>query len=174
MDEKSNNLDKPKTNGFLKYLPYFAFFCLLLIIILSIYVRTPNIDNLKDITTGNYTLGPDLDPFLYLRNAQEIVATGTVANPDMMWAAPLGSPSYAQQNLMPWAIVGLYKFLNVFSPGISLEYVAIILPVILFAITLLLFFLFIQKVFSFITKKEYLNINYLIIFYFKEENFVLN
>ncbi|MBS3073730.1 hypothetical protein J4465_02965 [Candidatus Pacearchaeota archaeon] len=155
MDEKSNNLDKPKTNGFLKYLPYFAFFCLLLIIILSIYVRTPNIDNLKDITTGNYTLGPDLDPFLYLRNAQEIVATGTVANPDMMWAAPLGSPSYAQQNLMPWAIVGLYKFLNVFSPGISLEYVAIILPVILFAITLLLFFLFIQKVFSFITKKEY-------------------
>lgn len=155
MDENLEHSNKEKAKGFMKYLPYIAFFCLLLIIILSVYVRTSNIDNLKDITTGNYTLGPDLDPFLYLRNAQEIVATGTVANPDMMWAAPLGSPSYAETSLMPWTIVGLYKFLNIFSPEISLEYAAIILPVILFAITLLLFFLFIQKVFSFVMKKEY-------------------
>lgn len=151
MDDKSE-FDKPK--GFLKYLPYFAFFCLLLIIILSIYVRTSNIDGLKDVTTGNYTLGPDLDPFLYLRNAQEIVASGTVANPDMMWAAPLGSPSYAEQSLMPWAIVWLYKFLNIFT-STSIEYSAIILPVILFAITLIFFFLFVQKAFSFVMKKEY-------------------
>lgn len=155
MDENLEHSNKEKAKGFMKYLPYIAFFCLLLIIVLSVYVRTSNIDNLKDITTGNYTLGPDLDPFLYLRNAQEIVATGTVANPDMMWAAPLGSPSYAEQSLMPWAIVWLYKFLNIFSPETSLEYAAIILPVILFAITLIFFFLFIQKVFSFVMKKEY-------------------
>ncbi|MEM2018021.1 MAG: hypothetical protein QW585_02300, partial [Candidatus Pacearchaeota archaeon] len=47
---------------------------LIAIVALSIYLRTQNIPYLKDITTGNYTLGPDLDPFLYLRHAREIVS----------------------------------------------------------------------------------------------------
>lgn len=125
---------------------------LILIVALTIYVRTPNIPNLKDVTTGNYTLAPDLDPFLYLRNAHEILA-GTLNRTDTMWAAPVGAKSYAYINLMPWAIVGLYKFLNIFSP-ISLEYAAIILPVIVTCFAVLFFFLFVQKLFSFIMKKD--------------------
>ncbi len=138
---------------FKKFLPGISLLFLFLIILLAVYVRTPNISNLKDVTTGNYTLGPDLDPFLYLRNAQEIIKTGTLASPDKMWMAPLGTESYAKHNLMPWAIVGIYKFLNLFKET-SLEYSAIILPVILFAITLIFFFLFIQKTFSFFMKRE--------------------
>lgn len=147
MDEKTD------TNHIKKYFPYFAFFCLALIIFLAIYVRTSNIDNLKDITTANYTLGPDLDPFLYLRNAQEII-DGKLQDPDMMRQAPLGVNNYAYASLMPWFIVGLYNLLSIFTTT-SVEYAAIILPVILFALTLIFFFLFMQKISSTIMKKEY-------------------
>jgi asparagine N-glycosylation enzyme membrane subunit Stt3 len=126
---------------------------LLLIVILTIYVRTGNIGNLKDVTTGNYTLGPDLDPFLYLRNAQAII-DHNLTNPDKMWAAPAGYEPYATTNLMPWTMVGLYKILNLFKT-VSLEYVAIILPVILFSFSVIFFFLFIQKLFSHLMKKPY-------------------
>lgn len=145
--------EKSEGSSFKKYIPYIAFFCLMLIIFLAIYVRTSNIDNLRDITTGDYTLGPDLDPFLYLRNAQEIV-DGTLQNQDIMRQAPLGVDNYAYASLMPWFIAGLYKFLSIFTTT-NVEYAAIILPVILFAITLIFFFLFMQKIFSFVMKKEY-------------------
>ena len=145
--------EKSEGSSFKKYIPYIAFFCLILIIFLAVYVRTSNIDNLRDIATGDYTLGPDLDPFLYLRHAQEIV-NGNLQNPDIMRQAPLGVNNYAYSSLMPWFIVGLYNFLSIFTTT-SVEYAAIILPVILFAITLLFFFLFMQKIFSFIMKKEY-------------------
>ena len=152
--EENSTTNFEKARGFIKKYSFaISIICLLLIIVLAIYARTSNIPNLKDVTTGNYTLGPDLDPFLYLRNAQEIVA-GKLTNPDMMWSAPLGSTPYAYGNLMPWAIVYLYKFLNIFSET-SVEYAAIILPVILFSITLIFFFLFVQKAFSYLMKKEF-------------------
>jgi len=71
-----------------------------------------------------------------------------------MVSAPLGNNPYAYGSLMPWAIVWLYKFLNIFSE-ISIEYAAIILPVILFSLTLVFFFLFVQKAFSYLMKKEF-------------------
>lgn len=144
----------PEIGGFAKRnIRIISAIAILLIIFLSIYVRTSNIENLKDVTTGNYTLGPDLDPFLYLRNAREIVAEN-LKNPDMMISAPLGNNAYAYGSLMPWMIVCLYKFLNIFSDT-SIEYAAIILPVILTGFAVLFFFLFAQKAFSFMMKKEY-------------------
>ncbi|MEM2954825.1 MAG: hypothetical protein QW625_02660 [Candidatus Nanoarchaeia archaeon] len=122
---------------------------LIAIIILGIWIRTQNIPMLKDITTSNYTLGPDLDPYLYLRHAREIVS-GTLQDPDMMRAAPLGSDNYAKTNLMPWAIVFIYKLFDLES----VEYAAIIAPVIFFALTLVVFFFFMLKLFSFITTKK--------------------
>ena len=47
---------------------------LIVLLITTGFVRTQNIPNLTDVSTGEYTLGPDLDPFLYLRHAKEIVA----------------------------------------------------------------------------------------------------
>jgi len=113
------------------------------ILFTSVLARTQNIPQLKDVTTGNYTLGPDLDPFLYLRNAQEI-ADGKLQNPDMMRQAPLGFENYAKTNLMPWTIVWIYKIFHLSS----VEFAAIITPVILFALTLIIFFLFVRKVFA--------------------------
>ncbi|MGB9708174.1 MAG: STT3 domain-containing protein [Candidatus Pacearchaeota archaeon] len=127
---------------------------LVAIIIFTIWARTQNIPQLKDVTTGNYTLGPDLDPFLYLRHAKEIV-NGTLQEPDIMRAAPHGSANYAYVSLMPWAIVYLYKFLNLFwrPPTATVEFAAIILPVILFSLTLIVFFFFVKKIFSSLTTK---------------------
>jgi len=129
---------------------------ILLIALLSVtaMIRTSNIDGLKDIATNDSTLGPDLDPFLYLRHANEI-ANGTLQNPDMMRAAPIGSENYAYKNLMPWAIVLVQKFISVFTP-ITMTYAAIIAPVIFFCISILGFFLFIYNLslFKFSKKKS--------------------
>ena len=50
---------------------------LALILLLAWQIRTANVSGLKDVATGGYQLGPDLDPFLFLyiinmRNAANI------------------------------------------------------------------------------------------------------
>jgi asparagine N-glycosylation enzyme membrane subunit Stt3 len=127
------------------------FFVLLLF---TIQVRTSNISELKDVTTGNYTLGPDLDPFLYLRNAKEIISGTNTGNiDDMRYASIGGAPSYLRANLMPWTIIGIYKLISSFSE-VSLNYAAIITPVILFSISLIGFFLFSLTLFSSVFNKK--------------------
>ena len=95
---------------------YLSLVLLAVIVILGTYIRTTNISELKDITTGNYTLGPDLDPFLYLRLAYEIVDFGGLSNPDMMRYH--GARPY--YNFLPYGIAYLYKILGVFDKNISL------------------------------------------------------
>lgn len=123
------------------------------LLIFTIQVRTANVPQLIDITTEEYTLGPDLDPFLYLRNAKEILSGTNVGEIDYMRYAPVGAPSYFRVSLMPWAIVGLYKLISLFSDA-SVTYAAIILPAILFSISLIGFFLFARLIFSFRLSKE--------------------
>ncbi len=106
------------------------------------FVRISNIPGLKDVTTGDWTLAPDLDPFLYLRHAQEI-NSGTLNNPDMMRYVPLGSHNYAYESLMPWTIFYIYKISQLFGNN-SLTYAAIITPVILFVISVIGFLLFLK------------------------------
>jgi asparagine N-glycosylation enzyme membrane subunit Stt3 len=123
---------------------------LIWLLIFTIQFRTANIPQLTDVTTGNYTLGPDLDPFLYLRNVYDI-NNGSIPKIDYMQYVPLGSPNYARSSLMPWTIFGVYKIISVFSNNISnnaITYAAIITPVILFIISLIGFFLFVRLLFS--------------------------
>jgi asparagine N-glycosylation enzyme membrane subunit Stt3 len=122
------------------------------LILATVVVRTSNISMLKDITTGDWSLAPDLDPFLYLRNAGEIIS-GTLQNPDMMRAAPLGAENYALHSLMPWFIVGLYEIMSL-AGNASLTYSAIILPVILFSISAIGFLLFMRTLSSFKLSKK--------------------
>src|SRR3990172_300947 len=122
------------------------------LLIATAIVRTANIDLLKDVTTGDYTLGPDLDPFLYLRHATEI-SEGRLGPIDYFRQAPLGVESYAYKNIMPWTIFYIYKIISVFS-DISVTYAAIITPVILFIISLIGFLLFMKEIASFKMSKE--------------------
>jgi asparagine N-glycosylation enzyme membrane subunit Stt3 len=129
---------------------------LIAIIFLSCNIRTSNVSQLKDVTTGNYTLGPDLDPFLFLRLAKEIVQ-GKLQNPDMMRAAPLGSENYAKIVIQPGAIALVYKLISPFMkfPEKSVEFAAIITPVIFTAFAIVFFFLFIFVIFSFVMPKKF-------------------
>jgi len=127
---------------------YISLVLLLIILVLGTYIRTTNIDGLKDVTTGDYTLGPDLDPFLYLRIAHEIVDTGSQPRVDYMRYLGMVEPYY---NFVPWGIVYIYKFLGLFSNDISLDYVAIIFPVIFFGLSIIVFFFFVREIFY---KKE--------------------
>lgn len=119
---------------------------LIWLLVFTIDIRTANIAGLKDITTNDYTLGPDLDPFLYLRHAKEIVA-GNYSSWDTMRSAPLGTQSYASMSLMPWAIVFFYKILSIFSNP-SVTYAAIISPVIFFTLSTIFFFFFLVSLFK--------------------------
>lgn len=121
---------------------------------LTILVRTSNISSLKNEATGELALGPDLDPYLFLRNAIEISKNTNTGEMDMMRYSPIGAPSYIYNSLMPWTILGVYELLKVFSSETSITYAAIIAPVIFFVISLLSFFFFVYVLFSFKLSKE--------------------
>ncbi len=138
-------------SGILAYYEKYAWMVLPIFIVLLIFtiqVRTSNIPQLIDVTTGEYTLGPDLDPFLYLRNVKEIISRTNLGDIDAMRYAPLGAPSFIKANLIPSAIVIVYKIASVFS-NITPTFAAIIAPVIWFSISLIGFFLFTKLIFSF-------------------------
>jgi asparagine N-glycosylation enzyme membrane subunit Stt3 len=136
-----------------------------IIAFIGIYVRVLNIPKLKDITTGTWTLGPDLDPFLFLRWAQYIVAHGKLFVLDAMRSVPLANicsgavqcapvATSGETRLLPYMIAELYKFLSVFSKTVTVNYAAVIFPVIMFALTIIAFFLFARKVFYKLDKNK--------------------
>lgn len=153
------NFKMPKFKTNTKFWIIFVSIILLIAIIyFGVWIRIQNVPNLKDISTGQYTLGPDLDPFLFLRYAQEIQQTGSLSKIDMMRYPPAGGVLTHNSAFIPYTIYYLYKFITLFSKDTIIQFAAIINPVIFFALGLLFFFLFIQKVFSYIftdkTKKE--------------------
>ncbi len=120
----------------------------------TVIVRTSNIPNLKNVATGELELGPDLDPYLYLRNVNEIVEGKNLGKTDLMRYAPLGAPSYIYSSMMPWAIYSVYKISSIFLKDVSITYAAIISPVIFFVLSLIGFFGFVYTLFSFKLSKE--------------------
>ncbi len=124
---------------------------ILILIVIAIYalnVRTANIPALRDVTTGNYTLGPDLDPFLFLRWAKYIAEHGSLMKIDYMRYVPVGYKTSDETALVSYIIAYLYKFLQIFHENITIEFVAIIYPVIFFIPAIIAFFLFTRRVFA--------------------------
>ena len=60
------------------------------LLFLTVQARTANIPQLIDVSTGEYTLGPDLDPWLFLRSAKSIVQEGFLPRIDHMRYVPVG------------------------------------------------------------------------------------
>src|SRR3990167_1760281 len=133
--------------------------CLILsfIIFIGLYIRTRNIPLLKDITTNDWTLAPDLDPYLFLRWAKEIVENGSLAAVDAMRYVPLGYDTAGEMKLLSYLIVWFYNILHFFNESVSVTYAAIWFPVMMFALTTVAFFLFARKVF-YMEKKEIRNV----------------
>ncbi len=150
---------KEKIVGFFKTKNLWVLILLIIAIILGIYIRSmPMQDHggnpgLWDITTNTWTLGPDLDPWLFFRYAKTIVEQGSLPQIDMMRNVPLGFNTSRETPLLPLMIVGTYYFLNIFS-DVSVIYAAAIFPVIMFALTIITFFLFVREIFIRKSKKS--------------------
>ena len=110
------------------------------IVWVAVYIRTRNLPGLKDITTGTWTLGPDLDPFLFLRWAKYIVAHGSIMSLDVMRYVPFGYNTSGELLVTPYFIAWFYKLGSVFGFVESITHAAVIYPVFMFALTVIAFF----------------------------------
>ena len=92
------------------------------IVFISVYIRTRNISGLKDVTTGDWTLGPDLDPFLFLRWAEYIVEHGKLMAIDTMRYVPIGFDTSYEMKLLPYLIAWFHNILSFLSLSDSVTY----------------------------------------------------
>ncbi len=147
---------KRKLIGFFKSRQIWVIGFLIIAVILGVYIRSmPMQDHggnpgLWDITTNTWTLGPDLDPWLFTRYAKTIVEEGSLPAVDTMRNVPLGFKPTRETRLLPYMIAGTYYFFNMFSfgvEGVNVEFAAAIFPVIMFALTIIVFFLFVREIF---------------------------
>jgi asparagine N-glycosylation enzyme membrane subunit Stt3 len=150
--EKELEERKRKVIQFIKQPKVWVWFFLILALILGIYIRSlPMQDHggnpgLWDITTGDWTLGPDLDPWLFTRIAGEIIEQGAIPEIDTMRNVPLGFDNSKESFLVSYLIVALYKIVNIFG-DYSVTFAAAFLPVVMFTFTIIAFFLFVREIF---------------------------
>ena len=135
--EESRKLIEKRTKnliGFLKKPTVWVLGFLIIAIILGVYIRSmPMHDHggapgLWDITTNTWTLGPDLDPWLFIRTAESIVETGSVPKIDMMRNVPLGFDNTKETMLLPYMIAYTHYICNIFG-GYPIEFAGAIFPV---------------------------------------------
>jgi len=149
---------KEKVVNFLsKKRDWIYYLILAFIVWISVNIRTRNIPKLKDITTGTWTLGPDLDPFLFLRWTEYIVEHGKLFVLDTMRSVPLADicsgitcnpvNTAGEMKLLSYMIAWFYHFLSFFSKEVTVTYAAILFPAIMFGLTIIAFFLFARKIF---------------------------
>src|SRR3989338_3252632 len=151
VEEKSEeNLLKERKESLVKFIKikyeWISYLILAVIVYISIKIRTANLLGLRDITTGGWTLGPDLDPFLFLRWAKYIIANGELMPIDMMRYVPLGFETRVELILHPYLIAWFHKIAVLFG-STSVEQSAAIFPVVVFALTVVVFFLFTRQIF---------------------------
>ena len=144
---------KEKIIKFFKHNNNWIFYAILvLIIILGIYIRyLPLADHggkpgLWDSTTNDYTLGPDLDPFLFLRYAKTMIETGSLPQIDNMRNVPLGFDTTTELQMVSYMIVFTHKICSIFGKT-SINFAGAFMPVWLFALTVIAFFFFVREIF---------------------------
>ena len=102
---------------------------------------------LWDITTNTWTLGPDLDPWLFLRYAKTAIEQGSFPQMDMMRNVPLGFDSSIELQMVSYMIIITYKIANVFGDH-NINFAGALMPVWAFALTIVAFFLFVREIFA--------------------------
>ncbi len=110
---------------------------LLTSIILGTYIRTQNLDLLKDQTTEEY-IPLALDPFYFLRLAETIQEQGSLEGVDEM-RYPSAQLRFGLE-ILPESVVYIHKFVSFFNSNLSLQYIDVLQPVIFFILSLISFF----------------------------------
>jgi len=165
MEEDILKIRKEKIINFFKKGQGWVFVVLIVAVILGVYIRSlPMSDHggrpgLWDITTKTWTLGPDLDPWLFLRNAQTIVEQGSLPVIDMFRNVPLGFDNSIESQLLSYMIAWTYKAFRLIGMDVNVEFAGAVFPVIMFALTIISFFFFVREIFIRKTKKSILKAN---------------
>ena len=170
-DDKLIEIRKKKIINFLIQPKVWVAFFLIIAILLGIYIRTlPMQDHTRgpvsfsgfllnpgkafsgtpglwDITTNSWTLGPDLDPWLFERYAKIIVENGSLPKVDYMRNVPLGFAIVDKTILLPYMIDWTYHVSGVFYDGTTVTFAAALFPVIMFVLTIIIFFFFVREIF---------------------------
>lgn len=146
-EEETIRIRKEKVIKFLKTkYNWIVYLILAFIVFLSVRIRTRNLDRLRDITTGTWTLGPDLDPFLFLRWAKYIVENGSLMAIDTMRYVPLGHNTKGELIFHPYMMAWFHKLASLFGSE-SVTHSAVLYPVFMFALTVIAFFFLTRKIF---------------------------
>jgi len=147
-DSELIRIRKEKAVKFLKekYM-WFAYVILAGIVWMAVKIRTRNLPGLRDITTGTWTLGPDLDPFFFLRWSKYIVENGTLFVLDKMRYTPLGIETSGEYLLHPYMMAWFHNYIGPLFSTESVTHSAVLYPVFMFALTVVAFFLMVRKIF---------------------------
>lgn len=146
-DEEVIRIRKDKVAKFFKERTNFVVYLLLgLVVILSVWIRTRNLPGLRDVTTGGWTLGPDLDPFLFLRWAQYIVEHGQLMAVDMMRYVPLGFNTRGEMLLLSYMIAWFHKLVAALGISDSVTQSAVYFPAAMFGLTVIAFFFLVRTI----------------------------
>jgi asparagine N-glycosylation enzyme membrane subunit Stt3 len=127
---------------------------LILLLILGFYIRIQPMltrpdtgrPGLWDIYTNDWTLGPDLDPWLFTRYAKTIAFQGGLPEIDYMRNVPLGFKTSGDTTLLPRMISWTYLLTSNFGYS-SFNFAAALFPVIMFLLTIISFFLLVREIF---------------------------
>ncbi|MDO8460318.1 MAG: STT3 domain-containing protein [Nanoarchaeota archaeon] len=156
-EEKIIEERKKKATDFVKInLHWIAYLLLAVVVYLAVKIRMlpTAIDpatgkpGLWDITTNNWTLGPDLDPFLFLRWAKYIVAHGNIMTIDTMRYVPRGFDTSREVIWQPYLIAWFHKMMAALGLSSSVEYSAVVYPVFMFGLAVIAFFLMTKVIFQ--------------------------
>lgn len=120
---------------------------LALVIYIGAFIRSQNLRHLRDITTGNY-ISLELDSTLFYRYAQYIAEHGKLFLIDPLRNYPLGV-EISFGVFTSYFVAYLYKFLHIFIPSITVEFVDVIYPIIATAVMTLFLFLLIRRLFDY-------------------------
>ncbi len=152
MEDNVIEIRKDKVVNFFKKNQLWVIAILVIAIILGMYIRSlPMMDHngkpgLWDVAKNDWTLGPDLDPWLFLRYAKLIIANGKLPRIDSMRNVPLGFDTTIETQLHPYMIAYTYYIVSLFHKA-SVEYSADLFAVIMFGFTIITFFLFVREIF---------------------------
>lgn len=154
-EEKVLQERKEKIFRFFKNKSIWVILLLIVLVVLGVYIRSLPMQihsdtgkpGLWDVAKDSWTLGPDLDPWLFTRNAKSVVEMGGIPQMDYLRNVPLGFDNSRETQLLSYMIAGLYKVAKIFYTEANVEFAASLLPVIMFALTIVTFFLFVREVF---------------------------
>ncbi len=136
---------KEKIINFIKS-SWIYYILLAILVWIVIRIRTLNLPGLRDVTTNNWTLGPDLDPFLFLRWAKEIVENGSLFLIDTMRYVPLGFNVQEELVLHTYLIAWFHKIAILFGSK-SIEQSTVLYPAFIFGLTVIAFFFLVREIF---------------------------